>query len=151
MDQQGSLISASGGESPGESAGRERMGGRLIQCLHTQRSPDGTHLLAQSDDHFIDVFKLHQTDSTYELNKVFSLRAPTTLLAAEWYPFARYEEAASWCFAISARDVPTRLIDAYQGRVSCTTTRMDCRPRLIFPLPLRHEPPTVSLIMLSAS
>jgi WD40 repeat protein len=81
-------------------------------------SPDGTHLLAQSDDHFVDLFALQNSNLAYELVKVFSIRAPTTLLAVEWYPFARQDDAASWCFAISARDVPTRLIDAYQGRVS---------------------------------
>ena len=99
---------------------RLKSGTKLIQYLRSyiHRSPDGTHILAQSDDHFVDMFKLHSIDSTYELIKVFSIRAPTTLLTVEWYPFARYDDAASWCFAISARDVPTRLVDAYQGRVS---------------------------------
>jgi hypothetical protein len=82
------------------------------------RSPDGSHLLAQTDDHHVDVFQLKMHEDKYELIKVYSLRAPTTLLAIEWYPFARYDDAVSWCFVMSARDIPTRLIDAYQGVVS---------------------------------
>jgi hypothetical protein len=82
------------------------------------RSPDGTHLLAQSDDHHVDVFQLKVHESSHDLIEVFSIRAPTTLLAVEWYPFAQYNDPASWCLVMSARDVPIRLIDAYQGTVS---------------------------------
>lgn len=93
---------------------------KLEQCFWRKIvwSPDGTHLLAQSDDHHIDMFQLYQDEPAYKLTKLFSIRAPTTVLAFEWYPFAQYQDAATWCFALSARHVPIRLIDAYQGRVS---------------------------------
>jgi hypothetical protein len=61
---------------------------------------------------------LDTREGNFELIKVYSIRSPTTLLALEWYPFARYDDATSWCFVMSSRDVPVRLIDAYQGLVS---------------------------------
>lgn len=112
--RQAFCVQASSMKRPNESCRK------LEQCFWRRIvwSPDGTHLLAQSDDHYLDIFQLQQIDSTFELVKLFSIRAPSTLLAFEWYPFAQYKDAASWCFVISARHVPIRLIDAYQGRVS---------------------------------
>lgn len=57
-----------------------------------------------------------EDDASWALSYLFSLRAPSTLLSAEWYPYARYDDAASWCFFLSCRDVPVRLVDAYSGR-----------------------------------
>lgn len=111
------------------------------------RSPDGTHLLAQSDDHHIDIF-VYQADVVKDggsgsastessagpgLTHVFSLRAPSTLLAAEWYPFAQYGVPATWCFVFSARDVPTRLVDAYSGQTRATYGILDHTERFVGP------------------
>lgn len=83
-------------------------------------SPDGTHLLCQSDDHHLDLFKLQQQQEDTTLIHVFSIHAPTTLLSFAWYPFARQDDPQTWCFAIGARDVTIKLIDAYQGRTRAT-------------------------------
>ncbi|PWN34435.1 WD40 repeat-like protein [Meira miltonrushii] len=79
-------------------------------------SPDGTHLLGQSDDHHLNLFRLDDDKLEY----VFSVHAPTTLLSFAWYPFARQDDPQTWCFAIGARDVTIKLIDAYQGRTRAT-------------------------------
>lgn len=79
-------------------------------------SPDGTHLLGQSDDHHLDLFRLNDDKLEY----VFSVHAPTTLLSFVWYPFARQDNPQTWCFAVGARDVTIKLIDAYQGRTRAT-------------------------------
>ncbi|CAO1623869.1 unnamed protein product [Jaminaea pallidilutea] len=91
-------------------------------------SPDGTHLLAQTEAHQLDLFCLideacqqDQRPSTSNerqnnsLAHVFRTHAPSPLLDWKWYPFARHDDPASWCFAFSVRDVPIRLIDGYTG------------------------------------
>lgn len=121
---------------------------RATLTLRIHRSPDGTHMLAQSDDHHVDVFQLVGND---ELVRLYSLRAPTTLLAMEWYPYARHDDPASWCFVMSARDVPTRLVDAYQGKVSDDDDSMWTLFPLTLSLPASRELATASLTTSSAS
>lgn len=96
------------------------------------RSPDGTHVLAQTEAHELDVFCL--TDGSWaagddataspaslprapELHHVFRLASPTTILDYAWYPYARYDDPTSWCFIYSAPSIPAKLIDAYDGSV----------------------------------
>lgn len=94
-------------------------------------SPEGTHLLAQTDDHALDLFQLldggdestngfSASKGSPPLRHVFRVTAPTTLLDWTWYPFARLGDPATFCFVFSARDVPVRLIDAASGATRAT-------------------------------
>ncbi|CAO1618159.1 unnamed protein product [Sympodiomycopsis kandeliae] len=91
-------------------------------------SPEGTHVLAQTDDHHLDLFHLignadpsASTQTTeVQLGHVFRISAPTTLLDWTWYPFARYSDPLTFCFVLSARDVPVRLVDGYSGATRAT-------------------------------
>lgn len=106
---------------------------RFCLALHSHRSPDGTHLLAQTEAHQLDLFCLIDEASQEDLKAatscelhenllahVFRIHAPSPLLDWTWYPFARHDDPASWCFAFSARDVPIRLIDGYTGATRAT-------------------------------
>lgn len=81
-------------------------------------SPEGTHLLAQTDSHDLDLFEWLETDR--DLSHVFRISSPTTLLDWTWYPYARVAEPATFCFAVSCRDVPVRLVDAITGATRAT-------------------------------
>lgn len=85
-------------------------------------SPTGSHFLAQSDDHHLDLFRLNEyvEGKQSNISHIFSLHSPTTLLSFAWYPFARLEDPQTWCFMMSARDVTIRLIDAFQGKTRAT-------------------------------
>lgn len=76
--------------------------------------------MLQAESHAIDIFKLAIRDGQPGASLVHTLtvRAPSALLDAVWYPFASCDNPASWCFAMSIRDVPIRLVDASLGRVS---------------------------------
>lgn len=83
-------------------------------------SPDGTHLLAQSEAHELDLFILYQSKSSFKLHHKLRVTAPTPLLSWSWYTFAQAHEPSGWCFAMSARDVPIRLVDASSGATRAT-------------------------------
>ncbi|PWN22383.1 hypothetical protein BCV69DRAFT_297674 [Microstroma glucosiphilum] len=103
-----------------------------------QWSPDGTHLLAQTEAHELDLFSLTEGSSAaiddqsqatgpsssdsqkYGLQHVFRIASPTTILDYGWYPFARYDDPTSWCFIYSSTSIPSKLIDAYNGSVRAT-------------------------------
>lgn len=82
------------------------------------RSPDGTHLLLQTDAHELEMYRLVTRGDKHNLDRVLTVCAPSPLLDVTWYPFAAYDQPATWCFVFSARDIPIRLVDAYSGRVS---------------------------------
>lgn len=94
-------------------------------------SPDGSHLLAQTEGHELDLFRLESSARVASgpsckpppastLTHVLRIKAPTPLLSWDWYTFARANEPSTWCFALSARDVPIRLIDAATGITRAT-------------------------------
>lgn len=99
---------------------------------NTYRSPDGTHLLAQSDDHHLDLFLLEErSERELGLRFCFSVRAPSTLLDFAWYPYARHDDEQTWCFVLGAKDVTVRLIDAYAGQTRATYGIQDHTERFV--------------------
>ncbi|PWN28098.1 hypothetical protein BDZ90DRAFT_207028, partial [Jaminaea rosea] len=106
-------------------------------------SPDGSHLLAQTESHHLDLFKLSSSSdsdaaassssSPHSLRHILRLPSPTPLLDYTWYPFAHPSHPATWCFAYSARDVPLRLVDAYTGATRATYGIQDHVERFIGP------------------
>lgn len=79
-------------------------------------SPEGTHLLAQTDSHDLDLFEYVNERFDHRLR----ITAPTPLLDWTWYPFARHSDPSSFCFALSARNVPVRLVDGKTGATRAT-------------------------------
>ncbi|PWN40674.1 hypothetical protein IE81DRAFT_214535 [Ceraceosorus guamensis] len=94
----------------------ENVSGAPAIWRQTRWAPDGTHVLAQCDNHEIQLYKLDTKDDEHRLIFVLTVPAPSPLLDVVWYPFASFDHPATWCFAFSARDVPIRLVDAYSGR-----------------------------------
>lgn len=131
-------------------------------------SPDGSHLLAQTESHHLDLFRLVSSSSSsdadeatsaasaststpsktpsYTLQHLLRISSPTPLLTYTWYPFAHPSQPASWCFAFSSRDVPVRLVDAYTGKTRATYGIEDHVERFVGPHALAFTPDGASLL-----
>lgn len=83
------------------------------------RSPDGSLLLARAESHALHVWEVMDQALTWRR----TFRSPTPVLDVEWfaYPAATDDEVPHWCFAVSSRDVPVRLVDARTGAVRRAT------------------------------
>lgn len=104
-------------------------------------SPDGTHVLAQTESHELDLFALSDDcSSDITLKHLFRTSSPTTLLDFIWYPFAEYAQPTTWCFLFSSKDVPIKLIDAYKGTTRATYAIVDHIERVIGPHALSFSP-----------
>ncbi|WFD49741.1 hypothetical protein GLX27_004426 [Malassezia furfur] len=83
-----------------------------------QWSPDGTLLLARAESHTLHIFFVAKE----RLELLRTYRSPTPVLDTQWYmyPAASDDDEVHWCFAVSSRDVPMRLVDARTGTTKAT-------------------------------
>lgn len=72
-------------------------------------------LLARAESHTLHIFLV--AEEHLELLRMY--RSPTPVLDTQWYmyPAASDDSEVHWCFAVSSRDVPVRLVDARTGTV----------------------------------
>ncbi|WFC97143.1 hypothetical protein MBRA1_003809 [Malassezia brasiliensis] len=89
---------------------------RFWRCA--QWSPDGTLLLARAESHTLHIFLV--AEKRLELLRTY--RSPTPVLDTQWYmyPAASEDGDVHWCFAVSSRDVPVRLVDARTSTTKAT-------------------------------
>ncbi|KAI3623471.1 hypothetical protein CBS14141_003732 [Malassezia furfur] len=82
------------------------------------QSPDGTLLLARAESHTLHIFFVAKE----RLELLRTYRSPTPVLDTQWYmyPAASDDDEVHWCFAVSSRDVPMRLVDARTGTTKAT-------------------------------
>lgn len=73
---------------------------------------------ARTDSHRIHVYGYDAGTIQY----VQTYRAPSAILDVCWYmyPASSDDGVAHWCFALSCRDVPVRLVDARTGESKST-------------------------------
>ncbi|PWN92465.1 hypothetical protein FA10DRAFT_300947 [Acaromyces ingoldii] len=116
-------------------------------------SCDGTHLLCQSEDHHIDLFCVSlpseqpssddggatSASQAPSWSHTLTVRAPSPILAVEWYPLSTHAEPWTWCFAMSCRDVPVKLVDATTGQTRATYGIIDHVERFLSPLSLAFD------------
>ena len=81
--------------------------------VKTHRSPDRSLFLAQSDSHALHVYQIKR--DTFVLAGIY--QSPTPILDTAWYQFPVNGVYGEWCFAVSARDVPIRLVNATKLKV----------------------------------
>ncbi|WFD41577.1 hypothetical protein MPSI1_000208 [Malassezia psittaci] len=84
---------------------------------------DGSYVLARSESHSIQVYRVN--DKAAEFRHAY--RSPTPILDVQWYgyPAESEDEEVHWCFAVSSRDIPLRLINALTGEVKITYAIID--------------------------
>ena len=100
--------------------GRLHFCGGLLRTLY--RSPDGSLILTWSETHAIFVWARDNSN----VHLCSRHQAPSPILDIAWYiiPTAGYEDDAKtshWCYVISCRDIPVRIVDALRGTVSIRT------------------------------
>lgn len=95
-----------------------------VGCLGTndlwrrsQWSPDRSLILAQTDSHALYIYEVSKT---FTLRNVF--KSPSPILDVVWYQLAAGSGGYEWCFAVSARDVPVRLVNATSGKTLASYT-----------------------------
>lgn len=86
---------------------------RYGKSLGLRRSPDGSLFLARAESHVLHIF------DASDFRCIQTYRAPTPVLDVSWYlyPATADDEHVHWCFAVSGRDMPVRLVDARTGEV----------------------------------
>ncbi|WFC97493.1 hypothetical protein MYAM1_000207 [Malassezia yamatoensis] len=69
------------------------------------------------------VYKVNDKAAEYK----HAYRSPTPILDVQWYiyPAESDDGEVHWCFAVSSRDIPLRLINAYTGEVKITYAIID--------------------------
>ncbi|PKI83724.1 hypothetical protein MVES_002631 [Malassezia vespertilionis] len=75
-------------------------------------SPDGTLFLARAESHTLYVFRAEPWATLQ-----YTFQAPSPVLDVCWYmyPAISDDNVVHWCFAVSCRDMPVRLVDAVDG------------------------------------
>ncbi|KAJ1930608.1 hypothetical protein IWQ60_000116 [Tieghemiomyces parasiticus] len=101
-----------------------RRGGELNYPSYGEWSPDGSLFLTTSNDQCLRMFALPEAaaadaspalDSSEPWTAFRCLREGEATMAATWYPGFSYYDPATWCLAVSTRDHPIRLWNAYSG------------------------------------
>jgi telomerase Cajal body protein 1 len=97
-------------------------------------SPDGSCLLAASDNNCLTLFNLPDSlcDGTsdaangprrgepVDLNDVMTVSEGETIYDYAWYPFMSSLDRATCCIASTSRDHPVHIWDAFSGELRCT-------------------------------
>ncbi|KAJ3390552.1 Telomerase Cajal body protein 1 [Lobulomyces angularis] len=81
----------------------------------TQWSPDGSFLLTNSNDDVIRVFDSSKTCENWENELEIKFGEP--IYAIDWYSKMNFADPTSCFFAISKRDHPIKLYDAFTGKL----------------------------------
>lgn len=71
-------------------------------------SPDGSCILATTESQCVQILQLSLT----VLGRVGSVRSPSPLLEAVWYPMPADTPTSAWCFLEAHRDLPIRLMNS---------------------------------------
>jgi hypothetical protein len=82
-----------------------------------KRPPEILHL--QADHQAVTAENRQREEEPRVWTPSLISRHPTPITSAAWYPSASRNNPATYCFVLGTRDRPIRLIDAYDGRVSC--------------------------------
>ncbi|PWN52837.1 hypothetical protein IE53DRAFT_373338 [Violaceomyces palustris] len=121
-------------------------------------SPDGSLILAQSESHRLDILRLEPSQPQHDhhlprqpstIRLLNTSRSPSPALDAIWYPYPAYDKVRdspssaenddpsnyqmTWCYALSSRHVPIRLIDSSNAKVRASYAIMDHVERFIGP------------------
>ncbi|XP_052782442.1 telomerase Cajal body protein 1-like isoform X2 [Mya arenaria] len=91
-------------------------------------APDGTCLLVNSNDNKLRMFNLPE-ELYYEggerkvipeLVPVFGIKEADTVYDFSWFPLMSSTDPAKACFAVTSKDTPIHLYDAFTGQLRCT-------------------------------
>ncbi|XP_052255898.1 telomerase Cajal body protein 1-like isoform X7 [Dreissena polymorpha] len=91
-------------------------------------APDGTCLIVNSNDNTLRVFNLPQElyydGGEYkvipELAPVFSIKESDTVYDFAWFPLMSSAEPDTACVAVTSKDTPIHLYDAFTGTLRCS-------------------------------
>jgi hypothetical protein len=86
------------------------------------RSPDSSSILAQSESHSMHLFTLNPGEDGSSSSRVikpigFHVQS-TPILSSKWFPTASLTSPETFCYVLSTREMPVKLIDGLTGRVS---------------------------------
>lgn len=110
-------------------------------------SPDGSCLLVGSDDKKMRLFNLPtpvacgdiQDERWYMQESITHSQPAVTIAEGEliydytWYPAMRSDDPQSCCFAVTCRDLPVHLWDAWNGNLICSYQPFDHLDQLVAP------------------
>ncbi|TCD60083.1 hypothetical protein EIP91_010768 [Steccherinum ochraceum] len=117
--------------------------------------PDGLSALAQCESGYLQFLNLPRELVDVTLNcpqvppsttpQMSRLHLGAPIVDFAWYPSATCRDPASFCFVVSVRECPVKLIDASDGRLRASYKIVDHRERQIAPHSLAFNPSTSKL------
>ena len=102
-----------------------------------QWSPDGSCLLTNCEDTRVRVYEPFTGGAlTSSAKAAWTTSEGELIYDLQWYPLMHSAQPASCFIAVSSRQHPVHLLDAFQGRLRATLPSLNAQDQLISPLSL---------------